>query len=86
MPQIIPIKDLKNTAEVSELCRKVAEPIFVTKNGYGDMVVMSMEVYEEQMNRIKIYKELEISEQQIAEGKVSDALESLSALRGKYGL
>ena len=86
MPQIIPIKDLKNTAEVSELCRKLAEPIFVTKNGYGDMVVMSMEVYEEQMNRNRIYRELEISEQQIAEGKVSDALESLSTLRTKYGL
>ena len=77
MPHIIPIKDLKNTAEVSELCRKVAEPIFVTKNGYGDMVVMSMEVYEEQMNRNRMYRELEISEQQNAEGKVSDALESL---------
>ena len=86
MPQIIPIKDLKNTAEVSELCRKVAEPIFVTKNGYGDMVVMSMEVYEEQINRNRIYRELEISEQQIVEGRVSDALESLSALRTKYGL
>jgi len=86
MPQIIPIKDLKNTAEVSELCRKVAEPIFVTKNGYGDMVVMSMEVYEEQINRNRIYRELEISEQQIVEGRVSDALESLSALRAKYGL
>ena len=83
MPQIIPIKDLKNTAEVSELCRKVAEPIFVTKNGYGDMVVMSMEVYEEQMNRNRIYRELEISEQQIAEGKVSDALESLENYRDK---
>jgi len=83
MPHIIPIKDLKNTAEVSELCRKVAEPIFVTKNGYGDMVVMSMEVYEEQMNRNRIYRELEISEQQIAKGKVSDALESLEDYRDK---
>ena len=45
MPQIIPIKDLKNTSEVSELCHKSDEPIFVTKNGYGDMVIMSMEAY-----------------------------------------
>lgn len=49
MPQIIPIKDLKNTSEVSELCHKSDEPIFVTKNGYGDMVIMSMEAYERDM-------------------------------------
>ena len=38
MPQIIPIKDLKNTSDISELCHKATEPIYVTKNGYGDMV------------------------------------------------
>lgn len=46
MPRIIPIKDLKNTSEISELCKSSGEPIFVTKNGYGDMVIMSMETYE----------------------------------------
>lgn len=46
MPQIIPIKDLKNTRERSEMCHKSEDPIFVTKNGYGDMVIMSIEVYE----------------------------------------
>ena len=46
MPQIIPIKDLKNTSEISEMCHKTDEPIYVTKNGYGDMVIMSMEIYE----------------------------------------
>ena len=86
MPQIIPIKDLKNTSEISALCHQATEPIFVTKNGYGDMVIMSMETYEEQINRNRIYRELEISEQQIQEGKVSHALESLSALRKKYEL
>ena len=43
MPQIIPIRDLKNTSEVSERCHATSEPIFITKNGYGDMVLMSME-------------------------------------------
>lgn len=46
MPQIIPIKNLKNTSEISELCHSTSEPVYVTKNGYGDMVIMSMEVYE----------------------------------------
>ena len=46
MPQIIPIKELKNTSEISDLCHKTNEPIYVTKNGYGDMVIMSIEKYE----------------------------------------
>ena len=49
MPQIIPIRDLKNTSEVSERCHATSEPIFITKNGYGDMVLMSMETYEAKM-------------------------------------
>ena len=44
MPQIIPIKDLKDTTNVSALCHRTDEPIYVTKNGYGDMVLMSMEL------------------------------------------
>ena len=43
MPEIIPIRDLKNTNAISQRCHETAEPIFVTKNGYGDMVIMSME-------------------------------------------
>ena len=46
MPQIRPITDLRNTTEISELCHARQEPIFITKNGYGDLVIMSMETYE----------------------------------------
>ena len=56
MPKIIPIKDLKNTSDISEMCHRTDEPIYVTKNGYGDMVIMSMESYESQMKRIKCMK------------------------------
>lgn len=82
MPQIIPIKELKNTADISDMCHKSDEPIFVTKNGYDDMVIMSMETYNEQINRDKIYRELEISERQIEEGSVLDAKKSLTAIKG----
>lgn len=51
MPQIIPIKDLKKTSEISEMCHNTNEPVFITKNGYGDMVIMSMEAYEETMKK-----------------------------------
>ena len=84
--RIIPIKDLKDTAKVSALCHESNEPIFVTKNGYGDMVLMSMETFEN-LNRMKqIYRDLEQSENQIAEGKTKDAVGALSDLRKQYDL
>lgn len=46
MPQIRPITDLRNTTEISELCHAKDEPVFITKNGYGDLVIMSMKTYE----------------------------------------
>ena len=42
MPEIIPIRDLKNTNAFSQRCHETQEPIFVTKSGYGDMVIMSI--------------------------------------------
>ena len=86
MPQIIPIKDLKNTSEISEMCHRTDEPIYITKNGYGDMVIMSMENFERTMDRIKMYEDIEKSEQQIQEGKVKDAKNSLSSMRKRYDL
>ena len=86
MPRIIPIKDLKNTSEISELCHLSEEPIYITKNGYGDMVIMSIDIYEQTMKRLNVYRELEISEKQIKEGKVKDIEDSLASLREKYDL
>lgn len=76
MPQIIPIRDLKNTSQISEICHSSNEPVFVTKNGYGDMVIMSIEVYE------KLTK----AEKSVTNGNVSDAIESIKNIREKYEL
>lgn len=86
MSQIIPIKDLKNTSEISEMCHKAGEPIYITKNGYGDMVIMSMEIYEATMKKLAMYRDIELSEKQIESGKVKDAREALKETRAKYGL
>ncbi len=86
MPQIIPIKDLKNTSEISDMCHKSDEPIYITKNGYGDMVIMSMEIYESAMRRHTIYRDIELSEQQIENGQIKDARTALTEMRKKYGL
>ncbi|MCC8060329.1 MAG: type II toxin-antitoxin system Phd/YefM family antitoxin [Clostridiales bacterium] len=66
MPLIMPIKELRKTSELSELAHKEQEPIFITKNGYSDLVIMSSELYDRfaRMNRIDqaIYEsELEIA-------------------------
>ena len=86
MPQIIPIKDLKNTSKISDLCHSTSEPVYITKNGYGDMVIMSMETFEGVSATLNMYQSLMNSEQQIKEGKVHDARESLKSVREKYDL
>lgn len=86
MLRIIPIKDLKNTSEISQLCHSTDSPVFITKNGYGDMVIMSMEAYEKTMLLHNISEKTALAEEQIKEGKVSNAADSLKSLRGKYGL
>lgn len=86
MLQIIPIKDLKKTSEISEMCHNTNDPIFITKNGYGDMVIMSMEAYEEAMKKIDIYRNIEISEEQVKNDQVKDAKKSLENMRAKYEL
>jgi prevent-host-death family protein len=86
MPQIIPIRDLKKTSELSELCKTSKEPIFITKNGYGDMVIMSMETYERTMFTNELYHKLEQGERSITAGGTTDAFDSLREIRKKHEL
>ncbi len=86
MPRIIPIRDLKNTSKISQMCKEATEPIYITKNGYGAMVIMSVKVYEEKMFMLDIYNKLVAAEAQVAEGKVLDGGDSLKSIRGKYNL
>lgn len=86
MPNIIPIRDLKNTSAISDLCKETNEPLFVTKNGYGDMVIMSMETYEEKMALLDVYEKLMVAEEDCKYGYTVDAKESLKKLREKYGV
>ena len=86
MPKIIPIKELKKTSEISEMCHEADGPIYITENGYGDMVIMSMENYEAVMRQLAIYRDIEISEKQIENGQTKDARSALKEMRAKYGL
>lgn len=69
MPNIRPISDLRNNSnEISEFCRGTREPVFITKNGIGDMVVMSLETYERQQAQLELYAKLAEAEAEIANG------------------
>ena len=85
MPKCIPIRDLKNTAEISEMCRQADAPIVITKNGYSDMVIMSAEVYD-RLRLYTVYEKLMQAEDDITAGRVTEAQASLKDLRAKYGL
>ncbi len=85
MPQIRPIKDLRNTTEISELCHQLKEPVFITKNGYGDLVVMSIDTYEKKMAMLELYQKLGEAEMQLKSGeKLADGEEVVNRLREKY--
>jgi len=72
MPNIRPISDLRNNSnEISEFCRSAREPVFITKNGVGDMVVMSIDMFEKQQAQLDLYAMLAEAEAEISNGSVS---------------
>lgn len=85
MAQIIPIRDLRKTTEISELCNATNEPVYVTKNGYGDLVIMSMKAYEERYARADIVSKIRQAEAEVENGApLLDGKETLKKLRAKY--
>ena len=86
MPKNISIKDLSNTSKEFDTSYDAEETPFVGEKGSGDMVIMSIENCENTINTTNMYKEIELSESQIIEGKIKNARESINAIRNKYGL
>ena len=85
MPKIMPITDLRNTTEVSNLCHTVGEPVFITKNGYGDMVIMSMETYDELVGTAAVDAAIAAAEADIQQGgQLHPAEDVFAALRRKH--
>jgi PHD/YefM family antitoxin component YafN of YafNO toxin-antitoxin module len=86
MPKIIPIKELKDTGRLSTMVQEAKEPVFVTKNGYGDMVIMSMETYEQTMRLQSLLIQLDEAEHDFAQDKSKDAFAALDEVHQKHGL
>jgi prevent-host-death family protein len=79
MPTIRPISHLRNRArEISRLCHESGEPIYITKNGKGDMVVMSVAAYEREQGRLELYRLLDEAD---ADERAGDRGISVEALR-----
>lgn len=85
MPIIMPIKELRNTTEISNIAHKEQEPIFITKNGYSDLVVMSSELYDKISRVNRIDQAIFESEQEVLNGaKAVDASYVFEELEKKY--
>lgn len=85
MPVIMPIKELRNTSEISDMAHKIQEPIFITKNGYSDLVVMSSELYDKFAKTNHIDQAIYESEKEMEEGGVSIELdEAFNKLNREY--
>ena len=83
-PTIRPISELKNTTSMSNLCREVKAPIFITRNGYSDMVIMSIDTYERDMAMLELYSKLDEAEAQIEAGVPTKShKEVIDSLRGR---
>ncbi len=79
MPKIRPISDLRNKAnEISRLCHSSGEPVFITKNGQDDLVVMSMSAWEREQGRLELYRLLDES---LADERAGDRGVDITTLR-----
>ena len=84
MPNIRPSEYLRNHYdEVSEFCRTRMEPIFITKNGHGDLAVMSIEAYEKFCGRYELYHLLDEAIEAESAGDFMDYDEFITGLRNE---
>ena len=79
------MRDLKDTVKIENLCAETKGPVFVTKNGYGKLVVMNMEYFEELLNQIYEAKVINDGLNDMESGKVKDGRQVLNEIKLKYG-
>lgn len=84
--QIIPMRDLKNTVEVERRCAEENGPVFVTKNGYGRLVVMDIDYYEKTMRKMDEAKTILDGLKDVKSGNTVEGDTAISKIRSKYGI
>lgn len=82
MPTIKSSADLRNGYnEISNFCHKYSEPVFITKNGKGDLAVMSIENYEQLMSRYELYDLIQEGLSDIKSGNTRPFSDAISEIR-----
>jgi len=85
MPTIRPSADLRNNYnEISEFCHEYSEPVFITKNGKGDLAVMSIEEYERLSGKCELYQMLDKGMNDVKEGKTKSYSDFMNEFGRKY--
>mgnify|MGYP003597569655 FL=1 len=84
--KIIPMRDLKNTVEVERLCAEENGPVFVTKNGYGRLVVMDIDYYEKTMRKMDEATTILDGLKDVKSGNTVEGDTAISNIRSKYGI
>lgn len=84
MPTIRSSADLRNNYnEISTFCHNYTEPVFITKNGKGDLAVMSIEAYEEMTSRFELYGLIKEGLDDMADGNTRPFYDAMSDLRSR---
>ena len=84
MPTIKSSAELRNNYnEISSICHTYTEPVFITKNGKGDLAVMSIEAYEEMTSRFELYGLIKEGLDDVVDGNIHPFSESISSIRAK---
>lgn len=82
--KIVPIRDLKNTVKIEQLCSQTKEPVFVTKNGYGKLVVMDIECFEKMFKQS--YEAIAVNDglKDLENGKIVNGNKAKKNMKKKY--
>lgn len=83
--QIVPMIDLKDTVKIEKMCSETKAPVFVTKNGYGRLVVMDIECFERLMNDVYEAKAIHEGLKDLEKDKTKDGNLVLNEMKAKYG-
>ena len=81
MTKIIPIRDLRDTGRIAELCSSSNEPIFITENSYGNMVIMGIALYEERMEKLEMREKILEGKEQTDSGMFLDGEKTMEEIR-----
>lgn len=86
LPKVLPVNELKNTANIMKTCKESPVPIVITRNGYGEAVMMSVELFEKMFTKIQAAALINEGIDDIESGaKPMDGSNFLNSMKKKYG-